>query len=224
MDPRLAEILQTLNETSSVAAQQPSANFLPQLQQLQQTSNYDPRRIYQLDPAPAPVHAPPPRAPPPSTATAGPVQTVDPRTITQWPAALKYITMVVTNNPIAMDRLRKMKAHQREHEQQWWKSREAIVKRQSNSSNSQSTMNSVLKSFGVSSTSAEPTAEEKRKELATYDAKVHRASQQMYDAMAIDLKKLEIPFFILPDDDFPGDKAELPNLKKRVIELLDDLT
>ncbi|KAF3928673.1 hypothetical protein ABW21_db0201371 [Orbilia brochopaga] len=222
MDPRLAEILQTLQETSSGATQRPSATFLPP--QLQQTASYDPRRIYKLDPTPAPIHNPAPRAAAPAAKATATVQnTIDPRAITQWPAALKYITTVVINNSLAMDRLRKMKAHQRDHEQQWWKSREAIVQRQSNSSNTQTAMNSVLKSFGVSSSSAEMSADDKHKELATYDEKVYRASQQMYDAMAADLKKLEIPFFILPDAEFPGDKDELPNLRKRVIELLDDL-
>ncbi|KAJ6256017.1 hypothetical protein Dda_9108 [Drechslerella dactyloides] len=205
MDPRLAQILQALSETAPVAAPQQTTARFPAAHQA-----YNP--------------APPPPVTAPVTNTAARSQAVDPRTITQWPAALKYITTVVTNNPVAMDRLRKMKAHQREHEQQWWSSREAIVKRHSNSSNSQSAMDSVLKSFGVSSTSTEATAEEKRKELAAYDDKVHRASQQMYDSMAADLKKLDIPFFVLSDADFPGDSAELPGLKKRVVELLDDLT
>ncbi|EWC47068.1 hypothetical protein DRE_03437 [Drechslerella stenobrocha 248] len=285
MDPRLAQILQTLSETSAAAGpppppqsisqpQQGHLALLSQLQaQLQQQPSqpYDPRQVYQPDlvhhhhhhqqpPAPAPAHVPPASAPPPQ---APPANTVNPRTITQWPDALKYITTVVINNPIAMDRLRKMKLHQRDHERQWWQGREAIINRHSNSSSSKLTMDSVLHVLTPSTppreqqklrrrthvrrtgigflslcTSAQTTNHpprtrrpshdqshsEKQQELTAYDEKVHRTSTQMYASMASDLQKLDIPFFILPDAEFPGDQTALPGLKQRVVELLDDLT
>ncbi|KAF3926939.1 hypothetical protein ABW20_dc0106853 [Dactylellina cionopaga] len=231
MDPRLAQILQTLNETTSSAP--PNLNFLQQLQaqqapppaqsQLpyqQPKQNYDPRQIYQPDrPQPAPV-----AAIPPAPARSSFSEPIDPRTITQWPAALKYITTFITTNAVAMDRLKKMKLHQRDHETQWWQSRDAIVKRHSNSSSNRMAMDSVMKSFGIASVSADLTPEEKLQELKTYDEKVYRASEQMYKSMAEDLKKLGIPFFVLSEEEFTGDKATFKEARRKVVELLDDLS
>ncbi|EGX46637.1 hypothetical protein AOL_s00097g541 [Orbilia oligospora ATCC 24927] len=166
MDPHLAQVLKALQETTSGSQ--------PQNHQLSQQS-YDPRRIYQPDiPLPQPVQAPQAyiqHASPPLPAS----ERVDPRTITQWPAALKYITTVITTNPAAMERLKK-------------------------------------------------TPETKLQELQTYDEKVYRASVQMYGSMAEDLKSLGIPFFVITEEEFPGDKDSFLEARKKVIELIDDLT
>ncbi|KAF3307744.1 hypothetical protein TWF173_002396 [Orbilia oligospora] len=215
MDPHLAQVLKALQETTSGSQ--------PQNHQLSQQS-YDPRRIYQPDiPLPQPVQAPQAyiqHASPPLPAS----ERVDPRTITQWPAALKYITTVITTNPAAMERLKKMKLHQKDHEKQWWRSREVILQRHSKSSDNRVAMDSVLKSFGVSTSSAELTPEAKLQELQTYDEKVYRASVQMYGSMAEDLKSLGIPFFVITEEEFPGDKDSFLEARKKVIELIDDLT
>ncbi|KAF3913259.1 hypothetical protein AA313_de0209490 [Arthrobotrys entomopaga] len=85
-------------------------------------------------------------------------------------------------------------------------------------------MNSVLQSFGVPSKATEMTDKEKQEELRMYDEKVHRATEQMYKSMAEDLKKLEIPFFVISETDFEGTKEEFTDIRKKVVELLDDLT
>ncbi|KAF3929609.1 hypothetical protein ABW19_dt0209637 [Dactylella cylindrospora] len=243
MDPRLAQILQTLSETTSGLPLPASASTIPPVQPglfahpsgqpFQLTPQlYDPRRIFQTD-SPQPIvpaqHAKPP------VPSAGPVapalttqelapEKVDPKSITQWPAALKYITSVVTKNEVVMNRLKKMKMHQQEHERLWWKNREEIVKRHSNSANSRLAMASVLKTFGATSTASETTPEQQQSELKTYDEKVYRASQQMYKSMAEDLKVLQIPFFVITEEEFPGDKQAFADIRKKVVELLDDLT
>ncbi|KAF3104050.1 hypothetical protein TWF569_004453 [Orbilia oligospora] len=215
MDPHLAQVLKALQETTS--------DSQPQNHQLSQQS-YDPRRIYQPDiPLPQPVQAPQAyiqHASPPLPVS----ERVDPRTITQWPAALKYITTVITTNPAAMERLKKMKLHQKDHEKQWWRSREVILQRHSKNSDNRVAMDSVLKSFGVSTSSAELTPEAKLQELQTYDEKVYRASVQMYASMAEDLKSLGIPFFVITEEEFPGDKDSFLEARKKVVELIDDLT
>ncbi|EPS43234.1 hypothetical protein H072_2736 [Dactylellina haptotyla CBS 200.50] len=220
MDPRLAQILQDLNESTSssplsssssgASAQVPAPGQL-QFQQPQQS--YDPRlQIYKPDrPQFVPAQDVQSGYPPAAAAATG-SDRPDPRTITQWPAAVKYITTVL------------MKLHQRDHEKQWWHSREAILKRHSNSSSNQLAMDSVLQSFGIASKSSELTEEEKAQELSNYDTKVHRASEQMYKSMAEDFKKLDIPFFVISEEEYPGTKEEFTAVRKKVIELLDDLT
>ncbi|KAK6524948.1 hypothetical protein TWF281_011838 [Arthrobotrys megalospora] len=210
MDPHLAQVLKALQETTSGSQPQQS---------------YDPRRIYQPDiPLPQPVQ-PPQTYTQPAPAPAPPASDrVDPRTITQWPAALKYITTVIIPNSVAMERLKKMKMHQKDHEKQWWHSREAILERHSNSSNNRMAMDSVLKTFGVSTASTELTPEAKRRELQTYDEKVYRASVQMYTSMSEDFKSLGIPFFVITEEEFPGDKDTFLEVRKKVVELIDDLT
>ncbi|KAK6539944.1 hypothetical protein TWF694_008778 [Orbilia ellipsospora] len=219
MDPRLAQILKDLNDSTSSSSsitQVPATQFTPPPQPHQQS--YDPRlQLYHPERQAQYVH---PAAVAPSVAP----ERIDPRSITRWPAALKYITAVITTNPGAMDRLKKMKTHQRDHEKQWWAGREAIIKRHSNSSSNQLAMNSVLQSFGIASKSTELTAKEKEEELKTYDEKVHRATEQMYKSMAEDLKKLDIPFFVISEAEFDGTKEEFTDIRKKVVELLDDLT
>ncbi|KAK6497460.1 hypothetical protein TWF481_011868 [Arthrobotrys musiformis] len=207
MDLHLAQVLKALQETTPSQQPQPPQ---PQVQVHRQP--YDPRRIYHPD-------IPPPQPPQPP-----PAERVDPRTITQWPAALKYITTVITANPATMERLKKMKLHQRDHENQWWQSREAIVQRHSRNADNRQAMDSVLKTFGVSSSAPELTPEEKLQELKTYDEKVHRASESMYASMADDFKSLGIPFFVVTIDEFQGEKDSFAEIRRKVVELIDDLT
>ncbi|KAK6332093.1 hypothetical protein TWF718_002627 [Orbilia javanica] len=224
MDPHLAQVLKALQETASGSQPQVQAPAQAQAQTQVQVSqgyqqSYDPRRIYQPD-IPLPARPPQEYAQP----APQPSERVDPRTITQWPAALKYITTTITTNPAAMERLKKMKQHQKDHEKQWWRSREAILERHSKSSDNRMAMDSVLKSFGVASSSTELTPEAKVQELQTYDEKVYRASVQMYASMSEDFKSLGIPFFVITEEEFPGDKDAFLEVRKKVVELIDDLT
>ncbi|KAK6346343.1 hypothetical protein TWF730_010669 [Orbilia blumenaviensis] len=249
MDPHLARVLQALQETTAASTPPPASQLnlpvqlqavLAQQQSQPQSQSYDPRRIYQPDipipsqqqqqkqqtpsaqsffqpAAPPPAPAAAPAAPPAS-------ERVDPRMITKWPAALKYITTVITTNPATMERLKKMKLHQRDHERQWWRSREALLERHSKNADNRMAMDSLLKSFGVSATSLELTEEEKLQELQTYDEKVYRASVQMYSSMAQDFKSLGIPFFVITEEEFPGDRSTFVETRQKVIDLIDDLT
>ena len=56
--------------------------------------------------------------------------TVDPRSITTYPAALRHITKIVARNEASMSRLRKLISSQHQHERQWWGGREALIKQQ----------------------------------------------------------------------------------------------
>lgn len=84
-------------------------------------------------------------------------------------------------------------------------------------------------------------------EIATYDAKVHKAAVQMGDAIIAELRGLGIPFFTLRKElvednpskiegsqprrqtestgttSSPIAKSELVNLQQRMLELLEDL-
>lgn len=88
------------------------------------------------------------------------------------------------------------------------------------------------------------TEKENQAELSNYDAKVYKASAQMADALAAELRGLKIPFFALKqsliaessvsgtaqDKDVLDDRAsskvsksELVALQRRMLELLEDL-
>lgn len=89
------------------------------------------------------------------------------------------------------------------------------------------------------------TEKENQAELATYEAKVYKASAQMADALAAELRGLKIPFFALrpslikesssvsgtPQDKNVLDdrdsskvsRSELMALQRRMLELLEDL-
>ena len=86
------------------------------------------------------------------------------------------------------------------------------------------------------------TPEEDREELQRYDAKIYRACKDMESFMTAEMEALRIPFFcIRPElvgssleiessasEDSPGQKdrlspEQLNTLKKRVVELLEDM-
>ncbi|KAJ5092119.1 hypothetical protein NUU61_006989 [Penicillium alfredii] len=147
--------------------------------------------------------------------------TVDPATITTWPAALRYVMRTVAQSEETQLRIRGLIRSQHSHERQWWNSREALVKKQ-------------LDSKEVS------TAKEDEAEITNYDAKVYKASAQMADALIAELRGLRIPFFVLRsglvrDSPAGGDvkssdqaasgvtRNELADLQRRMLELLQDL-
>jgi hypothetical protein len=83
------------------------------------------------------------------------------------------------------------------------------------------------------------TAEEDQTELNTYDAKIYAASNQMAQALTLELRGLGIPFFSIKRDLVTGDhknnddhdkqhkdklpREELSALQLRMLELLQDL-
>lgn len=56
--------------------------------------------------------------------------TVDPSTITTWPAALKYVMKTVSQNEALQAKIRRLIHSQHEHERQWWRGREALLAKQ----------------------------------------------------------------------------------------------
>lgn len=65
------------------------------------------------------------------------------------------------------------------------------------------------------------TPESEAEELDTFDRKVHLRSEQMFNHMNNGMRQMGIPFFCLP----PGtpETPELLELKKRMVELLEDM-
>ena len=55
---------------------------------------------------------------------------VDARTIITWKPALRHVTRLVSRERAVQDRIRKLCHAQREHEKQWWQSREALIQQQ----------------------------------------------------------------------------------------------
>lgn len=55
---------------------------------------------------------------------------IDPSTITTWPAGLKYVMQTVSQNEALQHRIRRLIQSQHDHERQWWKGREALLKKQ----------------------------------------------------------------------------------------------
>lgn len=115
--PNLASILQTL---SAYAPPQPTPT--PDLEE----GEYDPSEAHIHPSGPHPKHSTPPLKtlpnpkPPP-----GP----HPSTITTWPPAIRHITIHIASNPDKMQRIRHLIHTQHQHERQWWKAREELVKK-----------------------------------------------------------------------------------------------
>lgn len=135
MDPDLASVLNTLSALSGVQST-PTPTPTPTAQS---TAPATPG-ISQNTPAPAAPAAPGiARHTPAQTATGttttatgigtGPgIGEKDPRKITTWPPALRYIT-AKAQQPAFLARLKQLLASQRAHERKWWQGREAVVKR-----------------------------------------------------------------------------------------------
>lgn len=95
----------------------------------------------------APVASIAPARPPPAppvAPTAPPKPTVDPRTITTYPAALRHITQTVAQNEASMARIRKLIASQHQHERQWWEGRVQLIKQQAEREEGRKTVEDVL--------------------------------------------------------------------------------
>ncbi|OJJ36828.1 hypothetical protein ASPWEDRAFT_38477 [Aspergillus wentii DTO 134E9] len=67
----------------------------------------------------------------PATQPTGNTITIDPSTITAWPAALRYVMRTVSQSEEIQRRIRRLIQSQHDHEKQWWQGREALLKKQS---------------------------------------------------------------------------------------------
>ncbi|KAJ5200232.1 Protein of unknown function DUF2458 [Penicillium cf. griseofulvum] len=181
---------------------------------------------------------------PPTTSTS----ISDSSTITTWPAALRHVMRTVGQNEDTQARIRGVIRSQHRHEQQWFDAREALLKQQQGRPEKQRELDAVLRAIGAPVKEDDGSTEKEfAAELATYDAKVHRAAVQMADAIVAELRGLGIPFFTLRKElveDAPSDmkgsrppsqtestrtssspisKSELVELQQRMLELLEDL-
>ncbi|KAJ5498817.1 Protein of unknown function DUF2458 [Penicillium expansum] len=172
----------------------------------------------------------------------------DSSTITTWPAALKHVMRTVGQNEETQARIRGVIRSQHRHEQQWFQAREALLKQQQGRPEKQRELDAVLRAIGAPVKEEDGSTEKEfAAEIATYDAKVHRAAVQMGDAIIAELRGLGIPFFTLRKElvqDTPSNiegaqsrsqmesagttsstvsKSELVKLQQRMLELLEDL-
>jgi len=93
---------------------------------------------------PAPVAPARPLPAPPAAPIPPPKPTVDPRTITTYPAALRHITQTIARSEASMARIRKLIASQHQHERQWWEGRVQLVKQQAEREEGRKTVEDVL--------------------------------------------------------------------------------
>ncbi|CAD6440515.1 25da57df-1377-47f1-a42e-d23236cedb74 [Sclerotinia trifoliorum] len=136
---------------------------------------------------------------------------VDPATIIDWSAGLRCVMRTVAKHDHVLQEIRKMIRVQHEHEEQWWKSREALIEKQGARKEGQRKLEEVLKAVGgaTSSGASNTSPEELAQELETFDMKVYRAQTQMVREMNGKLRNLGVPFF--------GTKSELVRISGKAI-------
>ncbi|KAI1913111.1 hypothetical protein LOZ65_005868 [Ophidiomyces ophidiicola] len=173
----------------------------------------------------------------------------DPRTITAWPTALKYVMKAVSHNETLQSRIRRLIRSQHDHEKKWWEAREALISKQTSRADKKKKLDEVLRSVGGAITTGPEinTPEDDAAEIKTYDAKVYKAMSDMSRALDVELRDLGVPFFAIrndiidqnsaPDDSgvpenpssAGADKngsiylSELQVLRQRMLDLLEDL-
>ncbi|RFU27589.1 hypothetical protein B7463_g8764, partial [Scytalidium lignicola] len=241
--PDLASVLRTLASLTPQSQQQNGQNGQQNVQNVQYPRNHLQTQPPPQPPQPAVMATPTPplgRTPTPTTATV-----VDPATITEWSTGLRCVMKTVSKNETILQEIKKMIKVQHEHEEQWWKSREALIERQKQRKEGQKKLDEVLKAVGgtpaqgVSSTDPEELA----KELKTFDMKVWKAQTQMVEEMSSRLKAMGIPFFgtkpelikkkdkdgVQANKDVLGEKSgmidetQLLELQRKVLAILEDL-
>lgn len=83
----------------------------------------------------------PSRTPTPSD---NPKNAVDPATIIEWSAGLRCVMKQVAQHESILQDVRRMIKVQHEHEEQWWKGREALIERQKARKEGQKKLEDVL--------------------------------------------------------------------------------
>ncbi|KAM5439243.1 hypothetical protein MferCBS31731_004664 [Microsporum ferrugineum] len=122
---------------------------------------------------------------------------VDPSTITTWPAAIKYVMKTVAQNETVQYRIRRLIASQHEHERSWWQGRQTLLAKQKARAGNQRKLDEVLRAVGgkVTEQPHEAKPAEDELEIKRYDEKVYKASVEMSKALHSELKALGVPFF-----------------------------
>ncbi|KAI0999547.1 hypothetical protein K3495_g8650 [Podosphaera aphanis] len=165
---------------------------------------------------------------------------IDPTTILEWSAGLKCVMRTVAKHENVIHEVRRMMKLQHEHEEQWWRGRLALMEKLKAREEGQKKLDEVLRAVVGVASAARPTttAEDIARELQTFDLKVYKAQMQMIREMNIKLRSLGVPFFGTrtdlirpagkepdPTKDEKGmiDEAELVQLQRRMLEMLEDL-
>ncbi|PGH13643.1 hypothetical protein AJ79_03491 [Helicocarpus griseus UAMH5409] len=226
--PDLASVLKTLSAYAPAASGQQGVPL--------NRSVEDPGHNSYNGATSLPNHAPQTQNPPPIDNSAS---LPDPSTITAWPAALKYVMKTVAQSETTQYKIRRLIRSQHDHEKQWWEGRRALLVKQEGRSEKRKQLDEVLRSVGgmVAKNSDGPTPEDDKKELDTYDKKVHKALKSMSKALDAELRGLGIPFFAIqhklvespstPTLDTEPSAALTPDqltaLQLRMLQLLEDL-
>ncbi|KAF9886014.1 hypothetical protein FE257_012070 [Aspergillus nanangensis] len=262
--PDLTDVLKTLSAFSSTSAS--ASSFPNQPQRTQTTNNDEDDDIYEPSdslPSMSTTTQEIPRTSLSATSrisnsSRGATSThprtnpplIDTSSVTTWPAALQHVMRALSQNEDLQRRIRRLIQRQHDHERQWWQGREALREKQKARVEKKKELDAVLRSVGAPVDSKQvSTAEEDRTELQNYDGKVYKASKHMAEAMMLELRTLQIPFFnIKPQfvSDTPSrssdqmgqvnpsmhsdssgqqtlSREELSVLQKRMLELLQDL-
>ncbi|KAM5478925.1 hypothetical protein McanCB56680_006008 [Microsporum canis] len=127
---------------------------------------------------------------------------VDPSTITTWPAAIKYVMKTVAQNETVQYRIRRLIASQHEHERSWWQGRQTLLAKQKARAGNQKKLDEVLydpsfrlRYMDTRKVTKEQKPAEDELEIKRYDEKVYKASVEMSKALHSELKALGVPFF-----------------------------
>ncbi|KAJ5902323.1 hypothetical protein N7495_002851 [Penicillium taxi] len=166
--------------------------------------------------------------------------TIDPTTITTWPAALRYVMRTIGSNEEIQLRLKGISRSHAAQEKQWWEKRTALLKTQQARAERKQELDQVLRSIGAQVDSkATSTTKEDEAEIKRFDLQVHSACVDLEKAFEAEMRGFNIPFFVLKSNliqDEPSteiksvegvpsklSKSELVNLKRRMLVLLNDL-
>lgn len=163
---------------------------------------------------------------------------IDPRKITTYSAALKYIVQVlIPSNPNFIDTVRVLIEEQQRDEVRWYNERQAIIRRQASRSDGRQHLNRILGRLSktASTTLAEPsepsndmdeTLRENSMELRRYDTQVYRNCVEKMKRAKNVLRSLKVPLICVERAYAIEQKVDLKQLDKdtqKVIEFLQDL-
>jgi len=170
----------------------------------------------------------------------------DPTVIIDWSSGLRSVMKTVAANDDITKEIRRMITVQHEHEDQWWKGRQALIEKQKARKEGQKKLDEVLKAVGgaISEAGGRPGPESAAEELKTFDMKVYRAQHQMVKEFSVKLRNMGVPFFgtrsdlirKADSDPVPGSKPkdlqasmksitekELVELQRKMLGLLEEM-
>ncbi len=155
--PDLASVLRTLAQYVPAA---PQSNGLIQEDHTRYTEEaieegeYDPSEIVDAIVQEPLISSVPPTTSvqrPPQFHRSAPAPAIDPRTITDWPSALRHVMKTVARSDAIMARVKRMIKVQYEHEQQWWEGRQGLLRKQEGREEGRKKLDEVLYAHPIAS-------------------------------------------------------------------------